>query len=66
MLTIIHLEELRANRKLTLDTPKLLKIKLLKCSSLRLVIVHGSVEGLVTNNTNHLTVNSLKNLKNLK
>ena len=68
MLTSVHLEQLIGVKKLTLDAPRLLGVKLLKCSSsLRLVIVRGeSVERLMISDSNQVTVNSLLNLKNLK
>ena len=64
MLTKIHLEELAGTQKLTLDAPRLRKVRLLQCKELRLDIVHGeSVERLITTSSlEHMPVNNLKNL----
>ena len=64
MLNSIHLEELRGIEQLTLDAPRLQKVKLEAC--LRLDLVHGdSVEKLAAENFKWTEVMKLKNLKHL-
>ena len=65
----IWLECLFKVKKLTLDAPRLLKIKVLNCSDsnslkLNLEIVHGeSVETLIIDKINQVELKKLKNLK---
>ena len=67
MLTGIWLEDVRGLRKLALDAPRLLRIKLvndLHFPTLQLRIVHSeSVEWLMTDRSNAVTVNGMKNLQ---
>ena len=67
MLTSIRLEELRTDRKLILEAPRLRKLNLMFCPDLRLDIVHGdSVESLITRTTELATLKNLRNLKYLR
>ena len=64
MLHSIHLEDLYGIQRLTLDAPRLQKVK--HRDDLRLDIVHGeSVEKLITDCLEHIPVKNLKNLKYL-
>ena len=69
MLRSIHLEHLRGIKKLTLDAPKLWKVRLMECSQLacfdlRVDLVHGeSVERLLIGRWSQIAVLKLKNLK---
>ena len=64
MLTSIRLEEIKLDRKLTLEAPRLRDVKLLVCSHLRLEIVHGeSVEWLLCDRWGYTEVKKLKNLR---
>ena len=67
MLTSVHLKQVVGIDQLTLDAPKLKKVKLLECSpSLRLKLAHAdSVEWLATTNSKQVEVKDLKNLKYL-
>ena len=66
MLTSIQLEEVRGLRKLTLDAPQLLKIKVSECYGLSLELVHAeSVEWLMTDEWAVIEVEKMKNLKYL-
>ena len=67
MLTSVHLKRLEGIDQLTLDAPKLKKVKLLECSpSLRLEFVHAdSVEWLAIDNMAYLPAKNLKSLKYL-
>ena len=63
MLESIHLEKVYAIKKLTLDAPRLAKIKILDCDSMRLDLIHAeSVETLALD-TKYLEVAKLTNLK---
>ena len=65
MLASIQFEYLYGIEKLTLNAPRLLKIKLVDCFSfLRLALVHPeSVESLATDQLAHIPAEKLKNLK---
>lgn len=64
MLTSLQMESVYGIEKLTLDAPKLRKIKLAWCSNLVLVVVHGeSVEMLLIKEGRYIAVKSLKKLK---
>ena len=66
MLNSIHLERVHVIQTLTLDAPRLQKVKLEDSSPLSLVIVHGeSVERLLTDRLKRTAVKNLKNLKYL-
>ena len=66
MLTSIRIEFLDRDWKLSLDTPRLQKIKLLDCFGLSLELVHGeSVERLLLDDWQYLPVKNLKNLRHL-
>ena len=67
MLTSIWFEEVETIKQLTLDAPKLKKVKLPdSSSSLRLELVHAdSVEWLATSRLVHVEVKNLKSLKYL-
>ena len=68
MLTSIHLEELAADRRLTLDAPRLREVRAVRAdfSDLRLEIVHGeSVERLLADSLEYTEVKNLKNLQYL-
>ena len=66
MLTSIHLEELCEIEKLTVDAPRLRKVKLCRSSLAELVIVHGeSIETLLADFFQVIKVTNLKNLKYL-
>ena len=65
LLKSILLENVHGIRKLTLDTPRLVKVKL-SCSSTKLDLLHGeSVEKLATDRLKNVAVKQLKNLKYL-
>lgn len=59
----IEFDQIQGIYDLTLDTPKLSKIRLWDCGSLKLDLVHESVEHLVTDYAKHLNVEKQKNLK---
>ena len=66
MLTGIHLEQLKAARKLTLEMPRLQKFTILHCPGLRLDIVHNeSVETSITSGNHQVKVTNFRNLKYL-
>ena len=71
-LTSIRLEQLKADRRLTLEAPRLRKVTVLDCPDLRLHFVHAeSVESLNTEsvkslNTCRIDQVKVKNLKNLQ
>ena len=67
MLASIHLERVERIDQLTLDTPRLKRVKLLACSPLlRLKLVHvDSVEWLATDVMTHVEMKYLKSLKYL-
>ena len=67
MLTSIHLEELKEIQMLTLDAPRLRKVKLLDCYDLRLKFVHGkSIESFISmSSVEKVTLEDLRNLKYL-
>ena len=66
MLNRVRFMAVNAVHKVSLNTPKLQKIKLVDCDSLVLYLVHGeSVEWLCTDRVKHLEVKKLKNLKQL-
>ena len=63
MLTSIHLEQLTADRRLTLDAPRLREVRAVDCSDLRLEIVHReSVERLLVGSWRYTEVENLTNL----
>ena len=67
MLTSIRLEDLTAERKLTLDAPRLRNVRILSCPHLRLDIVHDeSVESFIVCSMDDLRVTDFNRLKNLK
>ena len=64
VLSNIHVESLDGIRKLTLDTPRLVEIKNFDCAFMRLEIVHHeSVERVITNRPDQISVKQLKSLK---
>ena len=64
MLTSIQLEVVRGIKQLTLDSPRLQKVKLLYCSQLRLDLVHAEpVEWFMTGRSAVTTVKEMKSLK---
>ena len=67
MLQRVQCNNVPVIRKLTLDSPRLQKIKLVNCSMfLRLVIVHTeSIETIIINQLDQMRVKNLKNLKKL-
>ena len=67
MLNSIHLKEVRAMRKLTLDAPRLKQVKVWRCPPyLHLDIVHKEpVERLLVDQLEYTVVNNLKNLQYL-
>ena len=67
MLRSIHLEEVFGIAKLTLDAPALRQVRLVHCHlSLRLDLVHAeSVERLLIDDLEHVSVRNFKNLQSL-
>ena len=66
MLTSIRIEVVDGIGRLTLDSPRLQKIKLYDCLSLRLELVHSeSVKRFITSNLRYHPVTNLKNLQTL-
>ena len=64
MLTSIQLEGVRGIEQLTLDSPRLQKVKLLYCSQLTLDLVHAEpVEWFMTDRSAVTTVKEMKSLK---
>ena len=62
----IQLVDVGGIEKLTLDTPRLQKVKFWDCRELSVVIVHSeSVERLLIDHSQYLPVKNLKNLKQL-
>ena len=60
----IQLRHVSRVGKLTLDAPRLQRVRVECCSELRLDLVHGeSVEWLIAGQTHHIAVEHLKNLK---
>ena len=66
MLRSIHLEDLTGIARLTLDAPRLQKVRIGKCIHLYLDLVHvESVERMAINRLDRIHVKTLKNLKQL-
>ena len=66
MLNSLQLEKVQGIKTLTLDAPRLQKVKVSRCPFLRLVIVHGeSVERLLTDQFVYTAVKNLKSLQYL-
>ena len=66
MLTSLQIERVHGIEELNLDAPRLRKIRLVECSILDLVIIHGeSVECLLTDRWEYTAVQNLKSLQYL-